>query len=214
MSADFFIICSDPGCFTVIFHNDQFIIVIRGQIDDRFHAAAQVFHMILIRNNDRYKRPARQLVFDPEDRCKCPGALYFKIPVTQLRQMICNGSFCSIYGISLGIDGGCHASLVGSPVIQDPRNMHDMFCLCCQTQDHIMILTAVKLAAEQFFSLQQFSCEHAEMTDIIVGEQVIRCKIRLKVHRDHMIDAVSFECGFITVNIICILFADCLHISK
>ena len=52
MSADFFIIGSDLCRFTVIFDNDDLIIVICGQIDDRFHATAQIVHMILIRNDD------------------------------------------------------------------------------------------------------------------------------------------------------------------
>ena len=128
--------------------------------------------------------------------------------------MIGDRALCRIDRISLGIDRGCHTSLVRSPVIQDPRHMHDMLCLCCQAQYHVVILTAVKLAAEQLAALQKLSAEHAEMADVIVGKQVIRCKIRLEMQRDHMIDAVSLKGCFITVNVIRILFADRLHISK
>ena len=75
-----------------------------------------------------------------------------------------------------------------------------LLCLRRQTQDHVMVLTAVELWPEKLRPLQQFPVKHAEMTDIIVGAQVIDCKIRLKMQRDHMVDAVPEKAVTITMR--------------
>ena len=126
--------------------------------------------------------------------------------------MICHRASCGVYGIALGADVRGHASRMGTPVIQKSRHMNDMFRPVGQTQDHIVILAAVKLCTEQFGAFQQTSLKYAEMADIIVGPQIIRRVIRLKVHGQHMVNIISFKGRFITVNIIGLPFVNHLHI--
>ena len=91
--------------------------------------------------------------------------------------------------------------------------MYDLLCSVRQTQDHIVVLRTVKSCTEQFLAFQKFSGKDAEMTDIIVGPQIIRCIIRLKMHGQHFINIVLLEGGLITVQIIRTLFIDFLHIG-
>ena len=87
-----------------------------------------------------------------------------------------------------------------------------MLRLSGQTQNHIVILTAVVLRPEKLRSGEQFSVKYAEMTNIIVRAQIIDRKIRLKMKRDHIVDAVSVKSCLIAVDVIRIFFADRFHI--
>lgn len=80
--------------------------------------------------------------------------------------------------------------------------MHHALRPIRQTQYHIMILASVELGAEQLGTVQQFPGKHTEMTDIVIGPQIINGIIRLKMHGNHLIDIAIFEGGFITVDII------------
>ena len=62
-----------------------------------------------------------------------------------------------------------------------------------QPQYHIMILASVELGAEQLGTVQQLPGKHAEMTDIVIGPQIINGIIRLKMHGNHLIDITVFE---------------------
>ena len=50
------------------------------------------------------------------------------------------------------------------------------------------------------------------MADIIIGPQIVRCIVRLKMHGQHLVNVVFFECGLITIEIIRSLLVDLLHI--
>ena len=84
--------------------------------------------------------------------------------------------------------------------------------LVCQAQNHVVILAPVKFGPVQLRPLQQLFIEHAEMTDIVVGTQVVDGVIRLEMHGDHLIHIAVFEGGFVAVDIIRVLFIDHLHI--
>ena len=91
--------------------------------------------------------------------------------------------------------------------------MHHALCPGSKAQDHIMILTAVELRTEQLRTVQQPSGKGAEMTDIIVGPQIIRRIIRLKVQGNHVVyGGVSLKRRFVAVNVIRTLLTDRLHI--
>ena len=90
--------------------------------------------------------------------------------------------------------------------------MHHTLRPVCQPQNHIVVLAAVKLWAEQLRTIQEFSRKHAEMTDIIIGTQIINRIVRLKMHREHFIDVPALKRGFIAVYVICILLINDLHI--
>ena len=127
-------------------------------------------------------------------------------------QMICHSSLRRSHYVRLCIDPGGHTAFMASPVIQKLWNMHDMLCPVCHTKDHIVILTSVKPGTEQLLPFQKPFCKHAEMTDIIIGPQIVHRIIRLEMHGQHFVDITVLKCGLITVNIIGILLVDCLHI--
>ena len=52
------------------------------------------------------------------------------------------------------------------------------------------------------------------MADIIVGSQVVRRIVRLKMHGEHPVDVIPLEGSFITVDVIRPLLIDCLCILK
>ena len=127
-------------------------------------------------------------------------------------QMVCHSSLRRSHYIRLCVDPGGHTALMASPVIQKLWNMHDMLCPVCHTKDHIVILTSVKPGTEQLLPFQKPLSKHAEMTDIIIGPQIVHRIIRLEMHGQHFIDITIFKGGFIAVNIIGILLVDRLHI--
>ena len=90
--------------------------------------------------------------------------------------------------------------------------MYHVLCPVGEAQNHIMILTSVKSRAKQLCSVQKLSCKHAEMTDIIVCSQIVNREIRLKMQGYHIINAVTFKRCLITVDVICPLLIDHLHI--
>jgi hypothetical protein len=58
--------------------------------------------------------------------------------------------------------------------------MHDMLRACGKSQDHIVVLAAVKLGSEKFSTIQQIPGEYAEMTYVIVCSEIIYSIIRLE----------------------------------
>ncbi len=168
--------------------------------------------MVFVRNDNG--NPGRPLNFisNPVDGIKGFRRSYLKVLIAKPLQMVRHGPLACRNAICFGIQVGGYAALMGTPVIQQFRNMHDMLRLRGQTQNHIMVLAAVELRSEQLRSFQQFSVKHAEMTDVIICAQIVDCKIRLKVERNHIVNAVSVKCGFITVYIIRTFLTDCFHI--
>ncbi len=128
--------------------------------------------------------------------------------------MVGNCALCRLYSIRLCIDAGRHASLMGAPVIEQSGNMHDFFRPVRQPQYHIMVLTAVKFRPEKLRSFHQPLCKHTEMTDIVVGAQVVRRIVRLKMHSQHPINVAALKGRLVTVQIIRPLLVNRLHISK
>ena len=91
--------------------------------------------------------------------------------------------------------------------------MNHTFGFRGQPQNHVMVLAAVKFRAEQRHTLQQFPVKSTEMTDVIIGPQIIRSKIRLKMERNHVVNRlISLESGLIAINIVRSLLTDHLHI--
>ena len=48
--------------------------------------------------------------------------------------------------------------------------MNDSLGFSCQSQEQIMILTAIISTAESIFIIQQFTIESCEMTYVIIGQ--------------------------------------------
>ena len=90
--------------------------------------------------------------------------------------------------------------------------MHDPMSLVSKSQDHIMILTSVIFGTEKLHAIKEFPLKAAEMTDIIVGSEIIYRKIRLEMKRDHFVDIIILKCGLITVDIVRTLFIDDFNI--
>ena len=127
-------------------------------------------------------------------------------------QMLCHRPPCRLYGIGLGLNIAGHTACMASPVIQKPGHMNHIPGPVRQPKNHIVILTAVKPCPKQLFLLQKTSGKATEMADIIIGSQIIRCIIRLKMKSQHFIDVPILKGGFVTVNIICLLLINHLHI--
>ena len=75
-----------------------------------------------------------------------------------------------------------------------------------------MILTTVKAGTEQLRALQKLPCKYTKVTDIVVGTQIVQSIVRLEMHYQHLVDVTIVESDFITVQIICLLLIDGLHI--
>ncbi len=168
--------------------------------------------MVFVRNQDRDPVLALDLVFDLKDRVERPGALDLKVLESAPGQMVRHRPLRRRDRIGLCADVARRARLVGSPVVQQLRHVHDLPGAGSQPQYHIVILTAVKAAAEQLRPLEQFSREHAEMTDVIVRSEIVGRKVRFEVQRDHVVDAVPLERRLIAVYIIRALLVDHFHI--
>ena len=90
--------------------------------------------------------------------------------------------------------------------------MNDMLCSVSKTKDHIVILTSVELGPEEFCSIKKSSLEHTEMTDVVIGSEIIYCIIWLEMHSYHLIDVITLEGGLITIDVICVFLIYCLNI--
>ena len=86
--------------------------------------------------------------------------------------------------------------------------MNHLFCPVGKTQYHVMVLAAVKPGAEQLHAVKERPGKDAEMTDIIVGAEVVNGIVRLEMHGKHLIDIAAFIGGLVTVYVIGPLFID------
>ena len=132
--------------------------------------------------------------------------------ITMAPQMIRHRILCGLDGVRLGVDIGGNASRMASPIVEKLWHMHHILCPVGETQDHIMVLASVKFRAEQFRSVEKLPCKHTEMTDIIVGTEIVNGVIRLKMHGQHLIDISALKGSLITVYVICVFLIDHLHI--
>ena len=169
--------------------------------------------MIFIGNHDRHLGIPQNLIFNPENGFKSLRRGNFKILIALLGKMGRHCTFSRLNGITLGIDVRGNASRMGAPVIEQLGHMHHTFRTGGQTQDHIMVLAAVKLRPEQLRTLQQFPVKRTEMADVIISPQIIRGKIRLEMQSDHIIYClVPLKSRFVTIDVIRTLFTDCFHV--
>ena len=196
----------------VILHDDNFVILIGGFIDDRFHAAGQIFHMILIRDHNRDQRTLQKRVTDPEYGRKSSCAFYLRVHAIDVHNVIVDGPLGRVHRIGFRIDVLSYRRLMRSPVIESLRHMIHVFRLRSQAKDHIVVLASVILAAEYAGLVQQMSGKSRKMTDIIIAAQIVNRVIRLKMKHNHMIDAVALKGDLIAVNIICSRLVDHLRI--
>ena len=82
--------------------------------------------MVLIGDHNGYLRCTDDLITDPENGLKSPGALNLEIRKAVLLQMLRHGSFCRLDGIGLGVDVGSHRSRMTPPVIHQPGYMDNL----------------------------------------------------------------------------------------
>ena len=207
------IVIPDFRCGAVVLHHDDLVVAPGAVLLNRSNTSLQIFHVILVGDHDGDLRISQNLIADPENCGTGSGTGDLKMFESMLFQMIRHGTLCRFDGIGLCVNTGGGTARMASPVIHQSGHMYDLLCSVRQTQDHIVVLRTVKSRTEQFLAFQKFSGKDAEMTDIIVGPQIIRCIIRLKMHGQHFINIVLLEGGLITVQIIRTLFIDFLHIG-
>ncbi len=198
----------------VVFHHNDLIIGISGLIDNGFHTARQILHVILVGNHNGNQRLFQNRIANPENRGECPGALHLGIHSVNRLNVIMNGPLSRINGIRLCIDILGYGRFVRTPVVQCLRYMAYLLGLRSKPENHIMILAAVIFTAEQSRLIQKLPGKCGKMADIIISSQVINGKIRLKVEDNHMINAVALKGNLVTVNVICPRLIDCLRIFK
>ena len=196
----------------VIFHNHNLVILIRGFIDNGFHTAGQILHMILVRNHNRDQRTLQKRIAYPENRGERSRAFYLRVHAIDVHDMIVNGSLGRVHRIGLCVDILGYGRFMGTPVIQGLRHMVYFFRLPGQAQNHIVILASIVLAAEHAGLVQQMSGKSGKMTDIVIAPQIVNGKVRFEVQHNHVIDAVALERNLIAVNVIRARLIDGLHI--
>ncbi len=196
----------------VVLHNDNLIIIVGGFLPNGADTPAQILRVILVGDDHGHLGRTDNLIADAENRLKGSCSGNPEILKAVLPQMLRYCSLCRLNGIGLCINPGSHTARMTSPIIHQSGHMHDFLRIIRETQNHIVVLAPVEFRPKQLITVQKGSCKHAEMTDIIIGTQIIRCKIRLKMHGKHLIDIAALEGGLITVQIICPLLIDGLHI--
>ena len=207
------VIGKDFLCDAVILYHDDLIIVVGAPLRDRGNTSLQILQMILIGNHDGYPGIPQDLILDLKDRLKGLGGGDLKIPIALSREMGRHRPLSRLNGIALRIDVQGHAPRMGSPVIIKLRHMHHTLGAGGEPQDHIVVLAAVKLGAEQLRPVQKPSGKGAEMTDIIISPQIVRCVVRLEVQSDHVVDGTaSLKRCLITIDVVRSLLTDRLHI--
>ena len=85
------------------------------------------------------------------------------------------------------------------PVVEHLRHMGGTAGLFQQTQEQIMILTAVAFRAFAAQLLPQSFLEHRQMADVVAAQQVVRGIVRLEVRHHGASDALG-EQRFIAVQ--------------
>ena len=74
-----------------------------------------------------------------------------------------------------------------------------------------MVLGSVTLAPESSDDIHKFPPEGAEMTYIVICSEIVRCKIRLEMQGDHIVDAAALKGCLIRIDIPGILFFKQAH---
>ena len=91
------------------------------------------------------------------------------------------------------------------PAVEDPGNVFNPVRFFRNPEKEIMVLAAVKSAAQAAGFLQQVSADYSQMADIVIADQVIRAVIRF-VMGIHMPSAVLCNTVFIGIDHIRLLF--------
>ena len=110
--------------------------------------------MVFVGNHNGNLGTSDNLVTDFENGFKGSGRSNLKILKTVAAEIFCYCTSGCLNGIGFRLNIGCHAGGMTAPVVEEFRHMHHIFCCIGEAENHIMILTAVKLGAEQFRTLQ------------------------------------------------------------
>ena len=68
-----------------------------------------------------------------------------------------------------------------TPMVQDLGNMRHLFSRLCTAQDKIIVLGAVKFAAEAACPIYYLRLYAEKMGNIVIGAQQVRAEIRLEM---------------------------------
>ena len=170
--------------------------------------------MILIGNHNTDQRISFNRIFNLKNSRKRTGALHLHLHTVIIPHMVMNRTLRRIDCIGFGADVRRHRVRMRTPIIKNLRNMLHIPRLLRQTQNHIMILASVVFRTEQSGFIQKLCVKYREMTDVIIGPQIIRGIVRLKMKDNQIIQVRRRKCGFIRIDIIRALFADHLHTFK
>ena len=164
--AKFLVILKNLLCSAVIFHNDNFKILIICIIFQRFHTGLQSFFFIFIGNDHRYQRLSLNRILDTV-KSQIRGMAYHS-PDTSSFQVFFNSTLSGFKSIHLTCRIVCSRCLMGPPVIQDLGHMNYLPGSLCAAENKIIILRSVKFPAKTSRLLHHTSANHKKMADIII----------------------------------------------
>ena len=162
----FFVILKNLLCSAVIFHNNDFKILIICITFQRFHTSLQSFFFIFIGDDHRYQRLPLNRILDTV-KSQIRGMAYHS-PDTSSFQVFFNGTLSGFKSIHLTCRIVRSRCFMGSPVIEDLRYMNYFPGSLCATENKIIILRSVKFPAKTSRLLHHTSANHKKMADIII----------------------------------------------
>ena len=160
-------------CGTVVLHNNDFVVVVKSVFPNGFQTVLQSLLLILIGNDNGNKRMSLYRIFHTIKTKVCSMADCSFHPGTLNRTP---AGFKSIHLACRIICGRC---LMGTPVIQNLRHMHNLTGFFHTAENKIVILRTVELTAKASHFFHKLPSHNKKVTDIIVGAKKIDVKIRL-----------------------------------
>ena len=167
--------------------------------------------MVLVGNHDTDKRLSLDGIPHLKDRRKGAGTLHLHLYPVIIFHMVANRPPGRIDGIGFRADVRRHGSRMRTPIVEYFWNMLYVFRLFRQPKNHVVILTPVILRPKQTGLLKKRRVEYREMTNIIIGPQIVRRIVRLKMQHDQIIQIRRSKRSLIRIHIICMFLADDFH---
>ena len=187
-----FIVGKGGGVGGVVLHHDHLKVLPFSLCPDAVQALFQILGVVLVGDEDAHLGFAHDVPLHPVGageqtvlhRAGAPGA----------GQVVCQRLFRRCRNVWLGVCTAGGRPRVHPPVVEHLRHMGGTAGLFQQTQEQIMILTAVAFRALAAQLLPQRFWEHRQMADVVAAQQVIRGVVRLEVRHHGAADALGEQC--------------------